>query len=66
MPEGLSYIMTRKDYNLMQEYKRGLNSTLNDYLNKLNIPIINNKSKEKKKSRKTLKVKNRKHNKKEY
>ncbi len=40
MPDGLSCIMTKKDYNLLQEYKKSLNLTLNDYFKKLNIPII--------------------------
>lgn len=40
MPEGLSCIMTKKDYSLLQEYKKNLNLKLNDYFKKLNIPII--------------------------
>lgn len=51
MPDGMSCLITKKDYNLLQEYKETLNESLRQYLNKLKIPVIGLQKLSKKKNK---------------
>jgi predicted PurR-regulated permease PerM len=58
MPDGMSCLITRKDYNLLQEYKRSVNSNFTNYLNKLKIPIIGLQKLSKCKDKKNKNIRN--------